>query len=137
MTEWTGGRPPGPPVEWFAEGAIDPHKLDSYLLSEAHPVGRHKARLWRSVFGIGPDDADLLGALIRQHLPQARHDEKEARRIGDSPERLVRRWELVIPTFRGPNGREGPVLTAWALAPDAPRPHLTTAYPVVGNDGEG
>jgi hypothetical protein len=124
-------RPPGPPVEWFLDGTIDRRKFDLYLLSETHREGRHKARLWRSVFGIGPEDADLLEALIRQHLPQAKPDEKEEPHIGTSPERLVRRWELIIPHFLGPNGHEGAVLTAWALTPDASHPHLTTAYPLV------
>ncbi len=118
-------------------GTIDRRKLDLYLLSETHPVGRHKARLWRSVFGIGPEDADLLDTLIRQHVPQAKPNEKEARRISDSPERFARRWELVIPSFRGPNGHEGAVLTAWALSPNAPHPHLTTAYPIVEGGEEG
>ena len=130
-------RPSGPPVEWFADGTIDRRKLDSYLLSETHPLGQHKARLWQSVFGIGPGDADLLDALIRQHLPQAKPDEKERRRINDSPEQIVRRWELKIPRFRGPNGREGAIITAWALTPGAPRPHLTTAYPLVQSGDEG
>ncbi len=129
-------RPLGPPIEWFVDGTIDRRKLDLYLLSETHPMGCHKARLWRSVFGIGLEEADLLDALIRQHLPQAKPDEKEARRVSDSPERLARRWELKIPRFRGPNGQEGPVLTAWALSSDAVRPHLTTAYPIVGSGKE-
>jgi|SRR5215210_293036 len=124
-------RPPGPPVEWFLDGTIDRCKLDSYLLSETHHLGHHKARLWQSVFGIGSEDADLLEALIRQHLPQAKPDEKEGLRIGTTPEQIVRRWELIIPHFRGPNGHEEAVLTAWALTPDASRPHLITAYPLV------
>ncbi len=134
-------QPPRPPVEWFVDGIIDRRKLDSYLLSETHSEGLHKARLWWSVFGIGSRDADLLDTLIRQHLPQATPDEKEERRTGDSPARIVRRWELIIPRFRGPNGHEGAVLTAWALKPDATRPHLTTAYPLVsplvGNGDRG
>jgi hypothetical protein len=37
----------------------------------------------------------------------------------------------VIPRFRGPNGNEHPVLTAWALEPGADHPHLTTAFPEI------
>jgi hypothetical protein len=40
-----------PLVEWFVSGTIDTNKLDGYLLSSHHPRGKHKARLWGSVFG--------------------------------------------------------------------------------------
>jgi hypothetical protein len=114
---------PAPPVEWFASGVIAPTKLDGYLLSTTHPVGRHKACLWHSVFGLSRGDGQILEQLIREHLHQATPVEMMRTK--------VRRWELVIPRFRGPNGNEGLVLTAWALAPGNNRPHLTTAYPLV------
>ena len=113
-----------PPVEWFIEGTVDRRKFDNYLLSPLHPTGQHKARLWRSVFGLEKGDGELLGRLIREQLDQA--EPVEMRRT-----RQARRWELVIPHFRGPNANEGPVLTAWALESDKDRPHLTTAYPIV------
>ena len=119
-----------PPVEWFARGNIDrERKLNGYLLSPTHPGGRNKLRLWRSVFGIGEGDADLLERLIREQLEEAVPEEKEGKGL---PE-VVRKWELVIPHFRGPNGNVGPVLTAWALDPDVgeDNPHLVTAFPLV------
>ena len=112
-----------PPVEWFVSGTIERNKLDAYLLSSHHPRGRDKARLWGSVFGFDQDDAELLESAIRTQLSQAEPTE----RLGGQ----VRRWKLVIPRFRGPNGNEGPVLTAWALEPGKNSPHLTTAYPLV------
>jgi filamentous hemagglutinin len=111
-----------PPVEWFVSGTIERNKLGAYLLSPHHPRGRHKARLWSSVFGFDQSDAEQLESAIRTQLSQAEPTE----RLGG----LVRRWELVIPRFRGPNGNEGPVLTAWALEPGKDSPHLTTAYPL-------
>jgi hypothetical protein len=112
-------------IEWFVSGTIDrKKKLDAYLLSPYHPDGKHKARLWSSVFGFDHSDGELLESAIRTQLSQAEPTE----RLGGQ----VRRWELVIPRFRGPNGNEGPVLTAWALEPGKNRPHLTTAYPIVG-----
>jgi hypothetical protein len=113
-----------PLVEWFVSGTIDTNKLDGYLLSSHHPRGKHKARLWGSVFGFEWSDGELLESAIRTQLSQAEPTEK----LGGQ----VRRWELVIPRFRGPNGNEGPVLTAWAHAPGKDSPHLTTAYPIVG-----
>jgi hypothetical protein len=111
-------------AEWFAGGTVDPRKLDDYLLSPTHPTGRHKARLWSSVFGISEGDGRLLEQLIREQLYQAEPVEREKTRA-------TRRWELVMPRFRGPNGKEGPVRTAWALEVGKSRPHLTTAFPIV------
>jgi hypothetical protein len=123
-----------PTVEWFAGGIIDrERKLSGYLLSPTHPDGRNKLRLWRSVFGIGEDDAELLERLIREQLEGAEPVEKEVKTPPEGPSEVIRRWELVIPRFRGPNGNVGPVLTAWALDPDVgeTRPHLVTAFPFV------
>ncbi|MBA3390887.1 MAG: hypothetical protein H0U02_16285 [Rubrobacter sp.] len=123
--------PPSPPVEWFTGGIIERRKLEEYLLSPAHLDGKNKLRLWRSVFGIGEVDAELLEYLIRAYLPQAALEERKPTITWEEPPRMIRRWELVIPRFRGPNGNEGPVLTAWALVPGKDLPHLTTAYPLV------
>jgi hypothetical protein len=120
--------PAVPRSEWFASGTVDRGKLENYLLSPSHPRGKHKARLWYSVFGFGQeDDGSLLERLIRTQVAQAEPVER--------PGGKVRRWELVIPRFRGPNANVGPVLTAWALAPGKDRPHLTTAYPLAGSGG--
>ena len=127
--------PSSPTVEWFAlEGIIDrERKLDGYLLSPTHPDGRHKLRLWQSVFGIGVGDAELLERLIREQLEGAEPVEKEVKTPPEDPSEVIRRWELVIPSFRGPNGNVGPVLIACALDPDVgeARPHLVTAFPLV------
>lgn len=124
--------PETPTAAWFAGGIIERRKLEDYLLSPKHPDGRNKLRLWRGVFGIAEGDAEVLERLIREHLSQAVPQEREpVTRGGDSP-RSFRRWELVIPRFRGPNGNVGPVLTAWALDPGRNLPHLTTARPLVG-----
>ena len=130
--------PPGqpqPPVEWFAEGIIDrERKLSGYLLSSTHPDGRNKLRLWRSIFGIDEGDAELLERLLREELVQAQPKEQEGKTPPEEglPE-VIRRWELVIPSFRGPNSNVGPVLTAWALDPDIGEasPHLVTAFPLL------
>lgn len=124
--------PESPSVAWFAEGIIERQKLEGYLLSPTHPAGKHKLRLWSGVFGIQKGDADLLERLIREHLPQATPQAREPlTKRGVSPV-TYRRWELIIPRFRGPNGNVGPVLTAWALDPDSGLPHLTTARPLGG-----
>jgi hypothetical protein len=123
---------PQPPVEWFAGGIIDrKRKLNGYLLSSTYPDGRNKLRLWHSVFGIGEGDAELLERLIREQLFQATPEERAPKKVME-PDRTVRQWELLIPRFRGPNGNEGPVRTGWPLDSSNDRPHLSTAYSVVG-----
>lgn len=105
-------------MEWFAGGIIDrERKLNGYLLSPTHPDGRHKLRLWRSVFGIGEGGAELLERLIREQLEEAEPEDKEDKTPSKDPSEVIRKWELVIPRFQGPNGNLGPVLTAWALDP--------------------
>lgn len=124
--------PSSPPIEWFAEGIIDRRKFDEYLLSPTHRGGVHKLRLWQSVFGIGEGAGELLERLVREQLTQAEPVEREEKAAREDPSALIRRWELVIPRFRGPNGNEGPVRTTWALSPGREKPHLVTAFPLVG-----
>jgi hypothetical protein len=50
-------------VTWipiFDRVEIDEAKLLNYVLSEAHPRGRHKARVFRSRLGLSLNDAGLL-----------------------------------------------------------------------------
>ncbi len=121
--------PKTPTAEWFADGIIEERKLNEYLLSPTHPIGKHKLRLWRSVFGVHEDDGKLLKRLLREQLTQALPRERLSKVVGN-PRRIVREWELVIPHFRGPNGNEGPVITGWAFDPLNERPHLSTAHPI-------
>lgn len=124
----SGPKPP-PPPSWFASGEIDRRKLDDYLLSPTHPDGKHKLRLWESVFDIGVGDGDLLERLIRQQINGGVVTEK--------PPRIdVRRFGVVIPDFERPAGpaKRGPVLTAWASDHGdykKLRPRLVTAFPIV------
>lgn len=119
-------------MEWFASGTIDPRKFEEFLLSPTHPVGKHKLRLWQSVFDIGEGDGRLLEGLIREQLKGVQQIvEKEPKRDRDDPDLLYRRFELVIPDFEGPEGNMGPVLTAWTHDQRREYPHLTTALPIV------
>lgn len=127
-----GASIPGTPTAaWFAGGIVEVRKLEEYLLSPTHSDGKSKLRLWQSVFGIGEGDAELLEHLLRDQLPQAEPEEREPMTTQEDPPRTIRRWQLVIPRFRSPNGNEGSALTAWALVPEKNLPHLTTAYPLV------
>jgi hypothetical protein len=106
---------------------MDQRKFEEFLLSPTHPVGKHKLRLWRSTFGIGEGDGDLLEQLIAAII-----EEREPRPLPEEPTLTIRQWELLIPDFMGPNGNVGPVKTGWALDPRQQRPHMTNAFPAVG-----
>jgi hypothetical protein len=126
-----GELPEYPEVEWFVSGYVDLRKLDEYLLSAEHPVGRHKLRLWRGVFGFQERQGELLERLIREQLPQATEIvEIEPALDRENPGLSYRRFEIVIPRFRGPNGNVSSVVTGWASDPSKDEPHLTNAYPV-------
>lgn len=126
-------RSPGPksppPPSWFASGEIDRRKLDDYLLSPTHPDGKHKLRLWDSIFGIGVEDGKLLERLLRQQVASGV--------VTERPPRIdARRFGVMIPDFEGPAGpaRRGPVLTAWASDHGdykTVKPRLVTAFPIV------
>jgi hypothetical protein len=100
------------------------------MLSPLHPTGQHKARRWRSVFGLEPGQGLLLARLIFDQLAQVEAiEETEPKVHGEDPSRLTRRFTLDIPRFKGPNGNVAPVRTNWALDPDKDKPHLATAFP--------
>lgn len=49
---------------------IDLKKLSDYCLNPYHPVGKHKARVFKSRLGIGREDALDLKKQILQALPK-------------------------------------------------------------------
>ena len=50
---------------------IDPSKLDGYVLSASHPVGRFKARFFAALGFTSDNWRDFEAALRAQHLTQA------------------------------------------------------------------
>jgi hypothetical protein len=121
--------PEAPTADWFASGAIDRRKFDEFLLCPTHEDGKGKLRKWKSAFGIGEGDSELLERLIRKQVLRAEIVEKLPEPYPPDPERFVRSFTLTIPDFEGPNGNIANVETAWALAPDEDVPHFVTGYP--------
>ena len=54
------------------KAVIEIAKLRDYCLSAAHPEGRHKARVFRAVLGIGPADSPML----QERLQAAARDQE-------------------------------------------------------------
>jgi hypothetical protein len=49
-----------------SKAIIDKEKLVGYCLNPNHPLGQHKARVFKSVFGIGIEQAEELEAALRE-----------------------------------------------------------------------
>ena len=46
------------------KATVDPRKLSDYILNLNHPRGRHKARVFQSLLGIGTNQTALLEAAL-------------------------------------------------------------------------
>lgn len=65
--------------ERFSDIVVDVAKLRDYCLSDSHPRGRHKARVFRSRLGLIQADAELLRVTL---LDAARSCQGDLRRTG-------------------------------------------------------
>jgi hypothetical protein len=71
----------------FRSIVVELSKLRDYCLSETHPRGRHKARVFRACLGLTADDAELLrDALLdavrsRQHELQPTNSDQYGKRF--------------------------------------------------------
>ena len=104
-----------------AESAEIPEdRLHDYALDPDHPRGRHKARVFSSLLGIGSADWTYLRDQILE-------------RLTESPVTAVRpkapygiEYEVRI-MIEGLNGETHPIITGWLVAEERP-PRLLTAY---------
>lgn len=83
-------------AQHFGSIAVDIAKLRDYCLSETHPRGRHKARVFRSSLGLTADDSEWL----RQALLDAIGRKQDDLHRGESDEygdRYFLDFELTVP----------------------------------------
>jgi hypothetical protein len=84
-------------VQRFGDIVVEVAKLRDYCLSEQHPRGRHKARIFRSRLGLTAGDADMLrGALL--DAARARQDDLRATDSDDYGQRYVLDFEMTTAT---------------------------------------
>ena len=100
---------------------IPPAKLTQYLLSSAHPYGRHKAAFFRR-FGFREGSWRVLASALLAHA-----DEHEVAGAEDTP--FGTRYN-VEGRLRTPDGRNPVVRVVWFLETGDNRPRLVTAYPL-------
>jgi hypothetical protein len=98
---------------------VDLRKLREYVLSAENERGRHKARVFSRVLGLGPDDSEWLRGRI---LDGVRH--AEAVRTDATAYGTLYRVDVTVETERG----AATVRTGWIVRHDEAFPRLTTCF---------
>lgn len=99
---------------------IDPQKLQGYLLSQTHPVGRFKARFFAALGYSAERWFEFEADLRRQHLTQ---DATAGQSISEG------QFFTIRAILKGPNGQSAVVLSVWFVAAAGGVPRFVTAYP--------
>lgn len=102
-----------------ADAIVEIEKLRDYCLSENHPRGKHKAKVFASVLGLTSDNAlelrdAILHAIQRVDAVAGEHDEYGQRYIVDFSMKR--------------QGNEAIVRTAWIIRAHETFPRLTSCY---------
>jgi hypothetical protein len=101
------------------KAVVEIAKLLDYCLSVSHPEGRHKARVFRAVLGIGPAESDMLQEGLRT---AACDQEAVAGEFDGFGQRYVIDFSLEHA------GRRALVRSAWIVLVNEDFPRLTSCY---------
>jgi hypothetical protein len=66
----------------FENAKIEVEKLTEYCLNENHPVGKHKARLFKNILGITIENANVLIDIILHGIRIYPVEERDADQYG-------------------------------------------------------
>ncbi len=100
---------------------IDRQKLEAYLLSAAHPIGRSKAKFFH-LLGFGESNAAHLERALREVAQTG-----EIAAIVRSPHGVKYVVDGLLPA---PSGDRVKLRTIWIIETGEQRPPFVTAYPV-------
>jgi hypothetical protein len=103
------------------EAVIDPAKLQYYVLSTAHPLGRFKARFFGALGFSAERWQELESALRSQHLTTREAETASVIRGGQK--------FTIRAILTGPNGQSAAVVSVWFTRAGETRPRFVTAYP--------
>ncbi|MGK0172064.1 MAG: hypothetical protein ACI9W2_003798 [Gammaproteobacteria bacterium] len=101
------------------DAILPPEKLQDYLLSTTHLVGRYKAAFFRGL-GYERDNWRVLERDLRSLLKEDAI-ELESTEFG---QKFSAQGSLT-----GPNGRSASIVTVWIILVDSDVPRFVTAYP--------
>ena len=100
---------------------VDIRKLRDYCLNPEHDDGKHKARLFSSILGMTPDNAEELRQILLEVIQT--HEAQLGRRDG-----FGQRYTLDF-TIEWQN-RSATLRSGWIIEHDSEIPRLTTCYPL-------
>lgn len=100
---------------------VDIRKLRDYCLNPEHDDGKHKARLFSSILGMTPDNAEELRQILVEVIQT--HEAQLGRRDG-----FGQRYTLDF-TIEWQN-RSATLRSGWIIEHDSEIPRLTTCYPL-------
>ncbi len=102
-----------------AQAIVEIEKLRDYCLSESHPRGKHKARVFESALGLTASDVNelrdaIISAIQTEEAIAGERDEYGQRYVVDFP---VKRLD-----------REAKIRSAWIIRHGENVPRLTSCY---------
>ena len=100
---------------------VRPEKITHYLLSETHPVGRHKAKILMD-FGFSVQSWQALEEALRRHARQHEVTHVAATPFGSA--------YTIDGPLEAPDGRAPRVRTVWFVETGQLVPYFVTAYPL-------
>src|SRR3954453_5560411 len=98
---------------------VDLRKLNEYCLSPSHPVGKHKAAVFRAALGLTASEAQALREWILQAAVEGQAVFERSDEFGD---RYRLDFEIATPVGRAT------VRSAWIIRAGEDFPRLTTCY---------
>jgi hypothetical protein len=102
-----------------AHAELDIRKLDAYCLSETHPRGSNKARVFKATLGISAADAPWLRLAILRGVLDAAAEPIASDQFG-------RRYRVDVRIVR--QQRQCMVRTVWIVAADDEAPRFVTCW---------
>lgn len=106
---------------------VPKEKLVNYALNPTHPVGKEKARAFKSALGYTQENSEDLRQKILGLFSEDKMVLKYEGEYGKQYEQIMK--------ITGPNGKTASVLTAWIKENDSSEPRLVTLY-VTDKEGE-
>ena len=105
-------------LQLFAK--VPKEKLTDYALNPDHPVGKEKAKAFRTALGYTKENYEELQRKILELHQEDKMVLKQESQYGKQYEEI-----MAIP---GPNGKTANVLTAWIKETESSEPRLTSLY---------
>ena len=102
------------------KAVIDVEKLQAYILSPAHPIGRFKAVFFRKL-GYSVDNWEAFEQRLREHILSCDVTKMEESRYG--------RKFVVEGPMLGLSGDAVQIISVWVILKGEDIPRFVTAYP--------